>query len=438
MTANYQPSIQYGFVRGRQLEGTFPGDEETGTWPITSLRVSYGWGSPPDEYWPYPKPDAKWPGPEPSGIDAIAKKYRITPPYRRVRDIPSCIQIIRSGRAVMASLDITDKWANPLGGRIPAPSDNDIKLPTSHHVSLVGYDPTNDEFRFHNSWGDWGDNGYGYIKSGILAATWWEGWTCVRSLVPDTLSRNVFPHAKSGQFAETDGSTLHWLDLVNEENDRIGWASAVQHAKGLEIEELFVRPAFRRCGHGRNLFRTLHQMAESKGLPFRTWISFADKAPQNLEIIEKLAAPLGLTLRPSGVRWARFVLASVWSRSGPTEVFDYPEKPPSVPNQVVQLAYEVLIGVGTGLVSAFIYDALKSWLKPDSGRKIRAKLGDLELETSEISAVEFRKLLKDLQKLKTESEISSAILQNGISVTIIDTRSSGDVISSADNANPSE
>ena len=30
-------SRRYGFVRSRQLEGTFPGDPKTGVWPITSL-----------------------------------------------------------------------------------------------------------------------------------------------------------------------------------------------------------------------------------------------------------------------------------------------------------------------------------------------------------------------------------------------------------------
>ena len=49
----YPPSVRYGFVRARQLEGTFPGDKETGTWPITALRISYGWGMPPEEAWPY-------------------------------------------------------------------------------------------------------------------------------------------------------------------------------------------------------------------------------------------------------------------------------------------------------------------------------------------------------------------------------------------------
>ena len=76
----YRISTRYGFVRSRQLEGTFPGEKQTGTWPITSLRVSYGWGNLPEESWPYGN---DWPPKEPQDIDLIAKRYRLFLPYRR-------------------------------------------------------------------------------------------------------------------------------------------------------------------------------------------------------------------------------------------------------------------------------------------------------------------------------------------------------------------
>jgi hypothetical protein len=39
-----QFSRLYGFVRSRQLDGTFPGDAGTGVWPITACRTERGWG----------------------------------------------------------------------------------------------------------------------------------------------------------------------------------------------------------------------------------------------------------------------------------------------------------------------------------------------------------------------------------------------------------
>jgi GNAT superfamily N-acetyltransferase len=418
--AEYQPSIRYGFVRGRQLEGSYPGDRQTGVWPITSKRIAYGWGLPPEEAWPYPARDAVWPDVEPAGIDHVAKQYRRHPPYRRVRTIAACKEAIAGGSVVGVSLDITDKWSNPAGGRIPASSSHDICIPT-HHVTLNGHDPARDEFRFQNTWGPfWGDRGFGYISSGVLEATWWEGWKRVDSTPINTPPRGTFPDPTVWAFEENDGSTLHWLELVDEKDDRVAWVSAVDNGKSLEIEELFVRPRYRRQGHGKSLFRNVHKMAQSRGLSFRMWISFADRAPQNLEVVEKIVRPVGLSIRASGVRWAPLVAAPVWSRTTePHQTFDYPEKPPSVPSDLLKLISDILVGLGTGIVSSFIYDALKSWLNPTNGKRIRAKLGDLELETSAVSEDEFRKLLGGLRELKEEADIRAKLLEAGLTITII-------------------
>jgi hypothetical protein len=194
--SSLRPSLRYGFVRGRQLEGTFPGDGQTGVWPITGHRVSYGWGQPPEESWPYPLPGAAWPSIEPTGIDGVAKEYRFVP-YKRVRTIDDCKRILLSGEpGVMVSLDISEKWANPPQGRILVPSPTDLTFST-HSIHLVSYDRERDEFTFHNSWGNWGRNGYGDIAAETLAATWWEGWKYISQFEADpTLKRGLFQAAE--------------------------------------------------------------------------------------------------------------------------------------------------------------------------------------------------------------------------------------------------
>jgi GNAT superfamily N-acetyltransferase len=266
----------------------------------------------------------------------------------------------------------------------------------------------------------WGDKGYGYIPSEVLEATWWEGWKNITGLPVNTPPRGVFPHSRAWAFTCVDGSILHWLELVDNEDERLAWASGVERGKSLEMEELFVQPRYRGAGHGRNLFRTMHKMAEDRCLSFRMWVSFADTAAQNLKLIEKIVRPVGLSVRASGVRWAPLVVAPVWGRSGaPTPTFPYPERPPSSPSALVRLASDVLIGLGTGVASAFLYDAIKSWLDPKNGKRIRAKLGDLELETSEIPGDEFLELFRELLDVKEEAEIRSKILEAGITITII-------------------
>jgi hypothetical protein len=423
--SSFHPSLQYGFVRGRQLEGTFPGDKQTGVWPITGRRISYGWGQSPEESWPYPPPDAVWPSTEPAGIDDVAKDFRYVP-YKRVRTIDDCKRILLSGEtSVSVSLDISEKWANPPEGRIPAPSPTDLTFST-HAISLVSYDPQRDEFKFHNTWGNWGLNGYGVIAAKTLAATWWEGWKYISKFEADPTLKGAFPRPpRESTFKDTDGSILHWLEILDEDDNRIAWASALETRTNLEIEELFVRPEYRRAGHGGSLFQRLQEISLSRCLPLRIWISFPDAVPQNLKVIEKMARPIGLSIQASGERFAPLVAAPIWQRRAtPLKTFSYPESPPAGPAELLRIAHEILHSplfreLAVGVVGSFIYDALKSWLKPQNGKKIKAKLGDLELETSEISPKDFIVLARSLLQAKSEAEVQSKISEAGITLTVI-------------------
>jgi len=417
----YRPSIRYGFVRARQLEGTFPGDKQTGVWPITGLRVSYGWGAPPEESWPYGN---DWPPVEPVGIDLLAKNHRVGP-YGRVRTVAECTEsVISDGPGLLVSLDITERWASPPAGRIPAPSAKDVYLGT-HAISLDAYDSARREFKFWNNWGDaWGDQGYGYISDEVLEATWWEGWRNIPCRSVNTAPTGVFPYPRAWPIKKSDGSTAHWLELIGEEDERVAWVSGVEHGANLEIEELFVRPKCRGVGHGKRLMGTMYNFAKDRHLSFRLWISTADTAPHNLAVIQKMAKPAGLSIQASGVRWAPLVVAPVSERRtepAPTSppTFPYPERPPSVFPGLAMFASTVLTGLGTSLLATVIYEIIKSWFDAKSGNRIRVKLGDVEIETSEVSPDEFLKLLKELQHVKDEAEIRAKILGAGLTITII-------------------
>jgi hypothetical protein len=123
------------------------------------------------------------------------------------------------------------------------------------------------------------------------------------------------------------------------------------------------------------------------------------------------------------------VAAPIWQRRAtPLKTFSYPESPPASPAELLRIAKEILqnplfrdlaIGTGAGVVANFIHDALKSWLKPQNGKKIKAKLGDLELETSEISPNKFIGLARSLMQAKNEAEVQPKILERGITLTAI-------------------
>lgn len=300
----------------------------------------------------------------------------------------------------------------------------------NHIISLEGYDLDRDEFTFHNSWPNWGRNGYGYIAAETLAATWWEGWKYITEFEIDPTLKGAFPRPpRESIFEDTDGSILHWLEILDGDDNRVGWASALETGTNLESDELFVRPQYRRSGQGGKLLQRLQEISPSRGLPLRIWIPFPDAAPQNLKVIEKIARPIGLSIQASGERWAPLVAAPIWQRRAtPLKTFSYPVSPPASPAELLRIAHEILQNpivrevatragdVGLSIVGCFIYDALKSWL---NGKKIKAKLGDLELETSEISPSEFIVLFRSLVQLKTEAEVQSKILDAGITLTVI-------------------
>jgi len=257
-----QFSAQYLFVRGRQLEGTFPGEAATGTWPITAARISRGWGAPPEEAWPYD--DSSWPPPELPDIDTIAKHYP-GGRYQRVRTLEECRLVIGTRRLpIMVSLDITDKWFNAPGGRIPAPLPDDERVGV-HCVLLLGYDDQIQEFTFQNSWGEeWGDHGLGHISYDVFESTWTEGWL---GYIPEewyvNASRSTAPgEAKTGVIEQRRGSNEHGGGVFHArefvraaDGEVIGWSFAVERGALVEIEELFVRPSFRMRGYGRRLIR---------------------------------------------------------------------------------------------------------------------------------------------------------------------------------------
>jgi C1A family cysteine protease len=190
----------YNFVRSRQLEKTFPGDAYTGVWPISSLRIARGWGSPPNEAWPYNSDASACSPSEPPDIDKIAKRFRIGL-YQRVRTTQECKTILaHRNMPVIVSVSITDKWYSAPNGRIPAPSPNDAPM-GYHSVLLVGYNDSAAEFTFQNSWGlTWGDKGYGYIPYDTFDTIWWEGWV-MDSLGDQTRSCREFVDADDERIA---------------------------------------------------------------------------------------------------------------------------------------------------------------------------------------------------------------------------------------------
>jgi GNAT superfamily N-acetyltransferase len=305
----YSPSSsQYGFVRARQLEGTYPGDRWTGVWPITAWRIQWGWGAPPETAWPYKT--LIWPPTEPAGIDILAHKnlgFR----YQRIRSLYECKLVLAYHSPVGVSIDITSSWFDAPKGRIPERRCGEPTV-ASHSVTLTGYDDSKQQLKFANSWGPrWGDKGFGYISYRTFERTWCEGWF----FWPEPKQSPTGPERGLKERAwgakEFGGGIFHVREIVGPNEDRMAWAFAIQRLGSLDVEELFVKPEHRGKGFGGALVRSLGALAfEVQQYP-RVWISYADTTPANLFLMEGLLNPFGLQLRETPVRWAPFVFCAV-------------------------------------------------------------------------------------------------------------------------------
>jgi len=294
-------SPQYAYIRGRQLEGTYPGDRWTGIWPVTALRVGHGWGSVPEDRWPYDT--SVWPPVEPPGLDAIAKNYRLNTYYRRARTMDDCRGVLQHV-PVMTVLELTDEWHNPLQGRIR--SVRRRRLGTSHSVLLMGYDDIKREFSFQNSWGaEWGDRGYGHIAYDVFRETCIESWAQMPG------GNRLWADPKDGIALRSwglkdnaTGGTIHGCELVGPGEERRAWSYAVEANGNLEVEELFVMPQYKRKGYGTELLHGMRLVASRLDAPLRLWISHADANLDNMRVVNQLLRNSGLKIAASQERWA--------------------------------------------------------------------------------------------------------------------------------------
>jgi GNAT superfamily N-acetyltransferase len=102
---------------------------------------------------------------------------------------------------------------------------------------------------------------------------------------------------------------FHCREFIDPDDERIAWAFAIERDEVIEIEELFVRPSFRRNGYGKRLINWARELAFNKQLPLKLWIPDVDTDPSNLQVLTKLINPLELQIVESDSRWAPLMTA---------------------------------------------------------------------------------------------------------------------------------
>jgi hypothetical protein len=108
----WHPSVTYGFVRSRQLDGTLFEGPRIGSYVLTAARVCAGWGTVSAKRWPRRKGDP-WPPPEPPGLDDVARHNRWLG-YFRARDLDEICPCLKQGLPVQIALPIHKGWRHPV------------------------------------------------------------------------------------------------------------------------------------------------------------------------------------------------------------------------------------------------------------------------------------------------------------------------------------
>jgi GNAT superfamily N-acetyltransferase len=236
----------------------------------------------------------------------MAKQYRI-PYYQKITCSLECKLALPVHWGVTAGVELTKQWYDAPHGNIEIPSEDDEIIGT-HAVTIVGYNDAKGRFKFSNSWGTaWGDEGYGSLPYEALDSRPFDAWVVGppgQSLPGKPAKGIVFLAWSRTDFAER---TFHVHDIYDADMDeRIGWAFALQTEDHLAVEELYVRPQYRRRGFATKLLESLGALASREDLPLLFFIPFGDYTPQLrrrgyatrlLEKFKALASRTGLIRR---------------------------------------------------------------------------------------------------------------------------------------------
>lgn len=299
-------SISTSFFASRRLLIEGPGEVDSGAWPISWFRIAKGWGQLPEAYWEDER-DLKGaivPN-EPPNADQIAKRNRL-PHYQRVRSEAECLYSAIHNRPTSIALGVTAQWAKPRNGLIEL--DPNLEVKAIHSIPIIDFDFDIGHFVFLNSWGqEWGNRGLGFLPQGYISRYMVDAWTFPAFYAQTTPQQpGVYDVARP---ADNSKLGMPWIfEFIDGDNDNIvAWAHVIIRSTFCDVEELFVRPDYRRQGYGLRLAMQIRRLADKANLQLRHWIPWGDHEPRNIPGLLAWARKAELRIVRCRFPWAAYL-----------------------------------------------------------------------------------------------------------------------------------
>ena len=220
--------------------------------------------------------------------------------------------------------DMFDGIYEAPGGYVSLPNNDQHRI-NRHCVTVVGYNDADKVLRFMNSWGpDWGDEGTGYLpyeyfNRGLVPESWaWFPITLcsrfrslhVNRVFRDSTGERVRVWVSSIPPPAWGRPMLWVIDLHDREGALLGWAHASVYVNCdvTEIEELFVKPGYRRRGLATVLIKQIIRIADYCITPItRAWIPNQDIfTPDRLNTVRSFFRSVGFSVTWDGRRYSDF------------------------------------------------------------------------------------------------------------------------------------
>lgn len=219
------------------------------------------------------------------------------------------------------------------------------QLLSSTHLVVLDSFTERGTFSFLNTWGpNWGVLRRGYIPFEYVKKYCFESWLPYPRLFIDNESTKISDDYLLSTVSSRDENyqPIQVISIYDQsKTDRLAWAFILKKETGYEIEELYVRPEYRRQGFARIIIDEIISIIPHNAV-LRVWVPFADckkEDPNNYDGLVRIAELLNVKFTKCEEKWAAYHAVNIGNGSRfPIEPDFIPERPRSTLNEVLKKA----------------------------------------------------------------------------------------------------